>query len=300
MLKVIYLVGLFLIVAALSYIAEQRKPPLPPDYEEEFIILDGERLKPFCFGLEGLVADYYWMQTLQYFGKKILDAKSRDQAINIEDLRALNPKMLYPLLENVVSFDPKFTDAYLFASLVLPTVDTEKAIELAERGIKNSPEDWRLYHYLGFIYWKKGDYEKASEIYERGSLVEDAPPFMKMMSAKLKVEGGSRSVAREIYKRMYDESNSAQIKESIELRLLWIDALDEMDVIRQALNNYKQRTGACVRNWQELIAELKRMPQARSLRIKDAVYDPSGVAYKLDTESCDVSLDQEKTKLPLR
>lgn len=300
LLKLALLLALFFCVGFLNAYIEKFYPPLPQNYEESFTILDGEKLRLFCFGMEGLVADYYWMQTLQYLGRKILIARERGEKINIEDLTTLNPKMLYPLLDNVVGFDPKFTDVYLFASVVLPAVDLQKAIEITEKGIRNSPQEWRLYHYLGFIYWKKGDYEKASEIYQKGASIDSAPAFMKIMSAKVKADGGSRNTAREIYKSIYQESQSREIKESVALRLLWLDALDQMDIIRKALQNFKAKNNICVRNWEELIKELRKMPEAIGLKVDKVVYDPTGVPYQLDKENCDVNLDALNTKLPLR
>lgn len=301
-LLLLWLLLLFSVASSLSNYVERNRPPLPADYEEEYIILDGERLRGFCFGLEGLVADYYWMQTLQYFGKKILSAKERGEAINIQDLRPLNPKMIYPLLENVTDLDPKFTDAYLFASLVLSALDADKAIELAEKGIRNSPNDWRLYHYLGFIYWRKGEYEKASEVYFQGSSLPDAPSFMKLAGAKIKAEGGSRETARQIYRQIYEESNSTQVKETVLTWLKFLDSLDERDVIRQALQSYKQKYGTCPKNWRELIPELKQNPKANTLPVDSAgnLYDPTGAPYLLNSTTCDVELDIEKTQLPLR
>ena len=60
---------------------------------------------------------------------------------------------------------------------------------------------------FGYIYWKQGKYERAAETYVNGSQINGAPPFMRMMSARMKTEGGSRDVAREMYKQILDEAD---------------------------------------------------------------------------------------------
>jgi tetratricopeptide (TPR) repeat protein len=87
----------------------------------------------------------------------------------------------------------------------LPAVDAAQAVELVEKGIENNPQDYRFYHHLGYIYWRLGEFEKAAQIYSEGSQVPNAPPFLRMMAAKMKSEGGSRETARAIYRQIIVE-----------------------------------------------------------------------------------------------
>ena len=41
--------------------------------EEALYISSGETIKKMSLGLEGLAADVYWIRTVQYFGRKILE-----------------------------------------------------------------------------------------------------------------------------------------------------------------------------------------------------------------------------------
>lgn len=276
----------------------ERVRPVVPSNEDEMIILDGAKLKGFCLGLDGLFADYYWMQSLQYLGKKIM---AYEKDINIDDLTVLNPKLLYPLLNNATEFDPQFKEVYFFGAVVLPAVNPEEAIRLLEKGIRHDPQDWRFFHYLGFIYWKIGDYEKAASVYEEGSRLKGAPEFMKTMVARLRSEGGSRSTAREIYRELMENTKSEEIKKAAMLRLLELDSLDERDAIRQALRRFQQQQGRCARTWREILPILAQ-EKGINIRVDNEgnLYDPTGAPYLLDEVLCDVKLDAEKTKLPLR
>jgi tetratricopeptide (TPR) repeat protein len=291
---VVIVVG-FAAVFGLSNFLEKVKPQLPEDYVDRDLALQGAKLKGFSFGLEGLIADWYWMQSLQYIGDKVVESK---EDINLENLNSLNPRLLYSYLDNATDLDPHFMAVYAYGAVVLPAIDQNQAIKIAEKGIKNNPQEWRLYQQLGYIYWRLGNYSKAAEIYTEGANLQGAPPFMKLMSARMKSEGGSRETARDIYRQMLEESDDKQVKENAALRLLELDSLDERDAIRAALQSFKEKQGRCANNWQEILPLLANSKlRVDSLR---NLVDPTGAPYVLDKQTCNVELDKEKTKIPLK
>ena len=290
----------FVAVYFLSGFLERNRPALPENYADEDLAVQGARLKGFSLGFEGLIADWYWMQALQYLGDKIV--KNQDAKISLDNLQALNPRLLYPLLDNATDLDPKFISVYEYGAVVLPAIDKEQAIKFLKKGIADNPNEWRLYQHLGYIYWRLGDFESASEIYTKGASVPKAPPFLKMMAAKTKGEGGSRATARAIYKQMFDEAQDAQIRETAALRLMQLDSLDERDAIRVTLQTFKAKTGRCANNWREILPLLQtvKLPDGRDFHIDKSnnLLDPSGAPYILDASNCDVKLDFAKTKIP--
>lgn len=296
----IIVAGFCAVVPLSGYISSVR-PPLPEDYEDSDLSVKGSHLKGFAFGMEGLMADVYFMRSLQYIGKKILTSKI--ESINIDDLRDLNPRLLYPFLENATDLDPHFIAAYTYGALVLPAIDKEKAIELASKGIAKNPNEWRLYQHLGYIYWKLGRYDEAADTYKKGSEIAGAEPFMKLMAATMKTEGGSRETSRAIYRQMLDGSDEEQVRITAERRLQEIDSLDEREAIDSSLADFKERSGHCVSNLSEILPRLAtvRLPENRDFRINrsNQLVDPSGAPYLLDKENCRARLDAERTKLPL-
>src|SRR5438034_5799937 len=85
---------------------ERKRPRAPVEWTDEDLAVSGGRMRGFLFGTEGLVADWYWIRSLQYIGDKLVAAK--DEQINIEDLRPLNPRLLYPYLNTATNLDPQF------------------------------------------------------------------------------------------------------------------------------------------------------------------------------------------------
>ncbi len=291
----------FAAVFGLSRFVEANRPALPENYADEDLALQGARLKGYALGFEGLIADWYWMKSLQYIGDKIVNT---DKAIRIDDMSELNPRLLYPYLDNATALDPRFTSVYEYGATVLPAIDNEQAVKLGEKGIKDNPDEWRLYHYLGFTYWRLKDYEKAADVYGRGSQIDGAPDFMRLMAAKMKSEGGSRELARHIYRQMFDEAGDAKLKESAGLRLLELDSLDERDAIQKVLQEFQAKNNRCANNWREILPLLQtvKLPNARNFRVNKSneLIDPTDAPYVLDRENCAVKLDLAKTKITLK
>lgn len=291
--------GLAIAIGLTRYV-ERVRPALPAGYEDEDLALQGARLKGFAFGAEGLLADWYWMNSLQYLGKKISAVGL--SSLNLDDLTPLNPRLLYPYLNNAADLDPRFLAPYSYGATILPAIDMDHAIALTEKGIANNPQNWRLHQYLGYIYWRRGEYEKASEVYGEGARIEGSPVFLKMMSARMKTEGGSRKLARDMYQQIAEESQDDVSRQSAELRLLQIDSLDERDIINPAMQSFREQRGRCINNWRELIPLLsgKKAQSGRELRIdsSDNIVDPGGTPYLIEPKTCEAWIDGAHSKVP--
>jgi tetratricopeptide (TPR) repeat protein len=241
----------------------------------------------------GLAADWYWLRTLQYVGRK---SATYEGNIQLDDLRALNLKALAPLLDNTTTLDPQFMAAYEYGAVVLPAVDTDAAVKLVNKGIDANPNAWRLHSYLGYIYWQQGRFKEASDAYAAGGRVPDAPAWMSALAAQMSVRGGSRETARAIYETMLRTTEDEHTRGLAANRLTQLQSLDEMDALRRVLSAYRERTGGrCPASWRE-VAPLLRAARFR----QDATgtpLDPSDVPYRLVNDRCDVELDERSTVL---
>jgi tetratricopeptide (TPR) repeat protein len=287
-------VAAFASVVTLSKYVERNRISVPESYSDEDLDLQGKKLKGFGLGFEGLIADWYWMRSLQYIGNKI--EKSDTETINLDNLRTLNPRLLYPLLENATELDPKFITAYSYGAVLLPAIDPDEAIKLTEKGIANNPDEWRLYQYLGYIYWRLKNYGKAAEIYERGSRSPGAPPFLKLMVGMMETRGGSRETARQIYAQMHDNADDDDTRRIAGIRLQWLDSLEERDYLNSSLSSFKEKSGQCAHSFGELFPLLKSMtPAGVDLRLNRSgeIIDPTGVPYLLDQSKCEATLSPD-------
>lgn len=281
-------------VVALSRLIDRLRPPAQTFVEEEKLYLTASMVDRVSLGFSGLVADWYWMRSLQYVGRKILGVS---EDIQIDSLTQLDLKLLAPLLDAATTLDPQFLEPYQYAAVVLPAIDVKEAIRITKKGIAANPDSWRLYQHLGYIYWQQKDFKAAAEAYESGARIPGVPPWMKAMKARMESEGGSRETARQIYGRMYEEASDEQVKEMARRRLLQLDALDEIDALKRLMEGYKTRTGRCPSSWSEMESLF------RAIRLQtdasSAPLDPAGTPYVLVKDKCDAKIDW-KSQVPAR
>ena len=277
---------------ALSRWLDARRPLEDPfaAYEEMYVSPEAARQMSLAFN--GLAADWYWLRSLQYVGRKV-EAFHGD--FSLDDMSPLGIRNLGALLEQSTALDPQFMAAYEFGAVVLPSIDREAAVRLIERGIRENPNEWRLRHHLGYIHWQAGRFHEAAEAYAAGARVAGAPAWMNIMAARLNAEGGSRQVAREMYLRTFQESTDEQVKALAAARLAQLDSLAERERIQRALSEFRARAGRCPASWRE-VAPLLRAARLR-LDASGAPLDPSDVPYVLDDAACDVKL-HERSRVP--
>lgn len=279
------------------------KPKIAEEYEDDDLYFSAKQLYLAGHDFRGLLADWYWINSLQYLGNKSLKYEGE---LSLNDLRPLNPRLLYPMLDSASTLDPQFMTIYSYGAAILPAIDPKLAVKLINKGIEANPNSWRLYHNLGYIYWQQEDYKKAAETYEIGSRKPDAPSWMKQMSVNMQARGGTREFARSIYRQMYENAEDDQTREFADLRYLQVVSLDERDAIREKLGQFQKNVGRCPSNWREVFNSLRtvRLIGGESLHFDNEMtpVDPSNAPYRLiNTEGkCDVDLTYNITKIPYK
>jgi hypothetical protein len=255
---------------------------------DEPLYVNPATAKRLALAFNGLAADWYWMRSLQYTGGKIVayeDAHPESFVLSDIDLR-----LLPSLLKTSTALDPQFIAPYEYGAMVLPETSTDEAVALANSGIANNPTAWRLHQHLGYIYWKRKEYQLASATYAAGAKLPGAPPWMAAMGARMSAEGGSRGAAREMYRHLYESSDDPAVQEMVEKQMMRLDYLDQREVIQNLLSAYKEKTGRCAASWREVTSDLRAA--GLSLDAKTGTpLDPSSTPYELIKNGCDVGLN---------
>ena len=256
---------------------------------EEILYVDsGTAMKHVLLGFDNLAADLYWLRTVQYFGGKRLDETNKDY------------NLLEPLLNITIELDPNFKIAYSYGATFLsepfPTGAglPSKGIEIIDKGIAQHPDHWRFYLDKGFIYfWFLNDHEKAAEIFLEGSEIPGAPYWLVGSASRMLTQGGDRETARSLWQMLYESAETSQQQHNALIHLQQLDALDEMDILNERIEIFRERTGRQPTSWQELVAT--------GLLVQPPV-DPSGAAYILnpDTHQTDISRESVLAGLPTR
>ncbi|MBI4637916.1 MAG: hypothetical protein HY727_16395 [Candidatus Rokubacteria bacterium] len=270
-------------VVELSQWMETRRPEFDARAEDDGLYLSGDVARRLALAFNGLAADWYWLRSLQYIGRKIqeqagtttLDDRSM---VELDRLKAVNPKVLSQLLEMTTALDPHFTAVYEFAAVILPTVDVPAAVRLVERGIRANPRSWYLHQQLAYIHWKNLDYRAAAEAFRRGARTTEAK-WMDTMAIRVEAEGGNTAVAREMYVKMWEQATDEQVRQWALRRLMQLRWWEDRDALRRLLAAHAAETGRCPAAWSEVAPRLRGAgirTDERGLPV-----DPTGAPYVL-------------------
>ncbi len=267
--KITMLAGgcLILSLAASSFVLHRLDRLQPQGPSDEVLLLSSPKvIERASLGYTGLMACIYWTRAVQYFGIRHHNFASSYNA-------------LAPLLEITTYLDPHLMVAYEFGSSFLAPApphgagQPESAVKLMEFGIQKNPDNWRLYYDLGFVYYMDlGDYKKAAEVFELGSHVPNAHPFLKIMAAQLAQHAGEYQTARMLWTATLQTTQDNQIKQNAidHLRALRVD--EDVQHLQEAVTRFGERTGRLPASMAEL-ATAEHMP--------GMPVDPDGHAYKL-------------------
>ena len=122
----------------------------------------------------------------------------------------------------------------------------------------------------------------------RGSRVAGAPEWLKLLAATMAAKGNDRATAREIFRRLYENTDDAYTREVSALRLLALEALDEVDAINVRLAEAQQR-GSCPAPDKVLVEVRRQQPPSPAL----VAFSGTGFPYAYDRAVCRVALPSD-------
>jgi tetratricopeptide (TPR) repeat protein len=239
-----------LLVAGMAavFVTVRRLDSLRPasTLEDVLYISSPQLVKRMSLGYDGLLADIYWTRAVQYYGRRHV-------------MLARHYNLLAPLLEITTTLDPHLIVAYDFGSSFLAQKPPQgaglpdKAVQLVEYGIRNNPDEWRLYYDLGFIqYMERKDYAAAADAFRRGSERPGAHPWLKVLAARMAERGGDIETARFLWTKTYESSQDKNIRSNAlaHLRALKVD--EDVPRLEEVARRYRERTGRYPQNFIEL------------------------------------------------
>ena len=274
---VLLLVVAFVGASARLQVSIDREKSQYQEAPEMLWIPSGEVLRKLSLGHNGLLADIYWTRAVQYFGGRLRDRKYEFG-------------LLAPLLDITVTLDPHLLVAYYFGAFFLSAPPPHgagqppEAVALLQRGIEANPQEWRLWHHLGFLYyWELQDYEKAAASYEEGSKNPNARPWMKVMAAAILQKGENRETSRFLWTEIYSSSEDATMRENARQHLETLKAMDDKEELERRASLFHERSGRWPQSFSEMAAQgfLEGIPA-----------DPQSFPYQLQAEG-KVTLDSQ-------
>ena len=272
---------ILLAAAILLQAARERAYPAATETEESLYLRSGVALRRLTGAYRTLAADLYWIRAIQYYG----GTKHRLDAFGTLPVTEPRPSiaadaypLLYPLLDITTTLDPRFNIAYRFGSIYLAEPyprganRPDLAIALLEKGLRERPDKWEYMEDIGFVhYWFRHDFRSAAAWFKKAGDVPGAPWWLRSMSATTLAQGGDRPSSRAMWTAIRQSAELDWLRQDADRRLLQLQALDVIDALQGAVDDYTRRTGTRP-DWQALV-------RARVLRGKPL--DPAGTPFEL-------------------
>jgi len=228
-------------------------------------------LKKMALGYDGLMADFYWMRTIQYYGRF-------DEA----DKREVRYKNLYALLDITTTLDPWLMDAYrqgcFFLAMDAPlgAGDTQAALKFLDKGLREHPEAWQLLYDKGFVYYQYvKDFKAAGETWLQGSKIPGAPGWMTSLAAASLSRGGDFQIAFALWQDQYRATTRENVKKNALDRLMSFQVARDVWGWEALADKYKERAGAYPPTLRDLAA-------SQGPQLKYSLADPLGTPYGYD------------------
>jgi len=170
-------------------------------HQERLYFPTGAFLVESSVGFRSAAADYLWFRFIQYYGS---------YAKGFNDLRHFDV-----LIDGVTRLDPRFVEAYYFASLVRWSSlgDIPGAVDILKRGILANPEKSKLPFQIGFMYYVlEHDYDRAAFWFEMAGRCADATDKEMRFAAFARFKSGDDRVSLALWKDLYEITDSPQMK----------------------------------------------------------------------------------------
>jgi hypothetical protein len=260
--------------------ARERAYPAAVEQEASLYMRSGKTLRRIAGAYAALAADVYWIRAIQYYGasKQRYDHLAATPGKSGPPAGENRYELLYPLLDITTTLDPRFNIAYRFGAVYLGEVyprgagRPDLAIALLEKGLRATPDKWQYMEDIGFVhYWFRHDFRAAAGWFRKASDVPGAPWWLRSLAATTLAQGGDRRSSRAMWEAILQTAEIDWLRKDAERRLLQLQALDTIDILQRAADDYARRTGQTP-DWQALVT-------ARVLR--GFPVDPTGTPFEL-------------------
>jgi hypothetical protein len=235
MKKFIVILVLLSLAVASQYFYDQQGKDFRAAADYQPLVGNEATYDNFNLGLKPVLADYFWLAAIQYYGGW------RDDH---------NYAKLADYLKLTTDLDPKFSYPYAFSALILPAEKIPDGYTIAEKGISQNLNDWQIPYFLATAYHIYGnDKTKAAKYFDLAAKTPGAPDNLKFISAAYNSAPGNRSTAEAIWQAIYDNSKDESMTATAKNYLLHYQLMDFYD---QAAVAYQQKIGS----WPKTPADL--------------------------------------------
>lgn len=208
---------------------DQTNPETINPIPELFYFPKTSFIKNVAFGYNNLLADIFWLRSIQYIGQHL-------------DTGSTFP-YLYHMLDIVTSLDPQFINAYNFGAAFLASWagDPKDAILLGKKGVKNNPDNWRTAFGLGFIYYMEKDFEHAYKYFSLANTLPGMPDEYKTFAPFALGKFASPDQGIKMWETIAKMADNRFIILAAKNNISVLTQKKNVDMLNQAVQRYKKR-----------------------------------------------------------
>ncbi len=172
------------LAGSLALFLGSRLGAIPAQPDESLVRLPPELVRMASMGYEAVLADWVWLQAIQYYG---------DRTHVWEYYRQLPG-----YLETATDLDPDYDFLYQFGGEIVPERapgskfwrNTGAAIRLLEKGMTSHSTRWQIPFLLAYnLFTYHGDYLPAGKYMQEAALRPKAPTFLNSFAPTLLAQG---------------------------------------------------------------------------------------------------------------
>jgi len=224
----------------------------------------GRYLKPATFGYYGIVADFIYLWSIQYYGDP-----------------GFHPQMEYlkHTYDIITELDPYYLDAYETGALFMfyEGRNPKGALQLLDQGLEKNPKQWILPLDAGFYcIMRLKDQKLAAQYFEKASRIPGAHSLAKRALASMRFKLGDKFAALELWREVFHTAENSTVKQTAYQQIYELTVLIDLDTIRAAIQHFEKQFGRLPLNLEQLASRgyLKGVP-----------YDPDGNPYDYNPHS---------------
>jgi tetratricopeptide (TPR) repeat protein len=289
------LIALLGAAAVAMQIDREKRFPAREPAEQVLYVSSPAVMTRAVLSFDALAADIYWIRAIQYYGRTRLLRRADLSAGGLSEAD-VTYDLLHPLLDLTTSLDPRFMIAYRFGAFFLSerapggADRPDLAIRLLEKAIAANPDRWEYPHDIGFVYYRRGNYQAAADWFRRASQVPGATNWLAPLAAVTLATGGDIKSSRLLWQNILETSEQPWLRTTAQQRLRQLDAAETKIRLEQLTAEYERRHGDPPASWEHLV---------RDGAIPGIPLDPAGYPYVLNPWWGTVDVDEGSPMWPL-
>ncbi|MCK5861602.1 MAG: hypothetical protein KAH38_03890 [Candidatus Hydrogenedentes bacterium] len=213
--------------------------------DEVLYLPNEELLSYFTAGLNAVVADFIWLNCIQYTA--------------LENRGKRNFTWLERMVVTATRLDPYFVDVYRFGAIFLSALraDPDASLRLAHEGMKSNPQDWKIPYEAAMNYLLNKREEPRSRYFAGQYLNISAATGCAIsgvvnLAAKLQDEFDLTEIEKDMWYEMLD-SEDKFISELAQRKLIEIELRNACGILNERLEMFSKKTGRPPRSLDEMV-----------------------------------------------